>query len=60
MDWLENEQRQQYERREVNVMVNDDEILINSERATEKIMEVFDDPIFQQSNRTMELEEIDF
>lgn len=41
-------------------MVSDEEILLNSERATEKIMEVFNDPIFQHSDGMMELEEIDF
>lgn len=34
----------------------DEEILRNSERATEKIMEVFNDPIFQEDPTGMELE----
>jgi hypothetical protein len=38
----------------------DEEMLRNSERATETIMEVFDDPIFRQEGQAMELEEIDF
>jgi hypothetical protein len=41
-------------------MPTDDEVRYNSERATEKIMEVFNDPIFQLDERGMELEEIDF
>jgi hypothetical protein len=41
-------------------MLNEDEMRVNSERATEKIMDVFNDPIFQQGDRAMELEEIDF
>lgn len=32
----------------------------NFNRATDKIMEVFDDPIFSHDGERMELEEIDF
>jgi hypothetical protein len=34
-------------------MATDEEILRDSERATEKIMEVFDDPIFKKEGSEM-------
>lgn len=41
---------------------SDEELLRNSERATEDIMKVFEDPIFQggMGSGEMELEEVDF
>lgn len=39
---------------------SEEELLSNFDRSTEKIMEVFDDPIFRSSAAAMELEEVDF
>ena len=55
--WLKNEDR---ERIESDFTVSDDEILQDSERATEDIMEVFNDPVFQHKDGMMDLEKIDF
>lgn len=41
-------------------MMSQDEMMSNFERATEKIMEVFEDPVFSGDMSKMELEEIDF
>ena len=40
--------------------ISDEELRRNSERATENIMEVFNDPMFTAEGKEMELEEIDF
>jgi hypothetical protein len=37
-------------------MLTEEEIWLNSERATSNIMEVFNDPIFQQDHASMDLE----
>jgi hypothetical protein len=60
LNWLQDEAGQPTERCDSILMLNEDEMRVNSERATEKIMDVFNDPIFQQGDRAMELEEIDF
>jgi|688.fasta_scaffold538013_1 hypothetical protein len=41
-------------------MLTEEEILSNFERTTDQIMEIFDDPVFSNDGRTMDLEEIDF
>jgi hypothetical protein len=41
-------------------MMTDEELMEGSERATESIMEVFNDPFFMGEGKIMELEEIDF
>ena len=43
-----------------NQTMTDEELRINSDRVTENIMEVFNDPIFTSEGKEMELEEIDF
>ena len=40
--------------------MTDEELRVNSERTTENLMEVFEDPIFKTQGKEMELEEIDF
>ena len=37
-------------------MMTDEELMEGSERATESIMEVFNDPLFTAEGKTMELE----
>lgn len=39
---------------------SEEELLSNYDRSTEKIMAVFDDPIFHSNSTSMELEEVDF
>jgi hypothetical protein len=41
-------------------MVSEEELKYNFDRATENIMEVFEDPFFRTGDVQMELEEIDF
>jgi hypothetical protein len=41
-------------------MLTEEEMISNFERATDQIMQIFDDPIFSNDGRTMDLEEIDF
>lgn len=41
-------------------MEAEDELITNYNRATEKIMSVFEDPIFSHGDEKMELEEVDF
>ena len=55
MFWLETEANQ-HQNTELSIaMQNDDEILQNSELATERIMDVFNDPVFHQNDDMMEL-----
>lgn len=41
-------------------MITEEELQYNFDRATENIMEVFEDPLFKTRDVQMELEEIDF
>lgn len=55
MIWFETEANQHQNSELPLEMQNDDEILQNSELATERIMDVFNDPVFHQNDEMMEL-----
>lgn len=55
MIWLETGANQHQNPETPLSMQNDDEILQNSELATERIMDVFNDPVFHQNVEMMEL-----
>jgi hypothetical protein len=57
--WLERE-NQAVPETQTNSNLSEDELVNNFNRATDKIMEVFNDPIFAHDDGRMELEEIDF
>ena len=59
MVWLESSQAPEASIRGPETMT-DEELRVNSERTTENLMEVFEDPIFKTQGKEMELEEIDF
>lgn len=40
--------------------INQDEMVSNFDRATQKIMQIFNDPIFMNEEGKMELQEVDF
>jgi hypothetical protein len=40
--------------------MTEEEMVSNFDRATEKIMEIFNDPIFSVDGGRMEMEEVDF
>ena len=55
LDWLKGE-AQQTSSPSCGEMLTDEEIWLNSERATSNIMEVFNDPVFQQDHASIDLE----
>jgi hypothetical protein len=59
LSWLEKE-NQALPEDQITANLSEDEMVTNFNRATDKIMEVFNDPIFAHDDGRMELEEIDF